>query len=104
MSHATTSTRMVKPTIDSLPAVLQFIQERGNLQNFPASRQRRMALLKAALEHELIYWNSAHGKFELTQVGCKRTDKLPPDRSSPPDLGAMRKMTVSFGDQRPLRD
>lgn len=74
MTHTTTLPRMVEPTMASLPSALQFIQERGNLQNFGTSRQRRLVLLKAALEHDLIYWNSARGKFELTESGFKRID------------------------------
>jgi len=53
--------------MDWLPEVLQFIQERGNLQNFRASRRKRSVLLKGALELDLIYWNSARGMFELTE-------------------------------------
>jgi hypothetical protein len=74
MTYATTSPRMVEPTMDWLPEVLQFIQERGNLQTFRASRHERSVLLKAALELGLIYWNSARGKFELTEGGCRRID------------------------------
>ena len=74
MTYATTSPRMVEPTMDWLPEVLQFIQERGNLQNFRASRRKRSVLLKGALELDLIYWNSARGKFELTERGSRRID------------------------------
>jgi hypothetical protein len=53
-------------------AVLEHIEKRGRLQGFPAPPREKLALMKSAIEHRLVVWDKAVGKYELTAVGHER--------------------------------
>jgi hypothetical protein len=50
------------------------MEQRANLQRFPASREEKLALMKAMTEQGLIVWNKTAGKYELTAKAHKRLE------------------------------
>ena len=52
--------------------MLEYIELRGNSLGFPATCQKRLTLVHAAIRQELIERNSAVSKFVLTTFGRQR--------------------------------
>lgn len=53
-------------------AALDHIKERGRLEGFEIGRDERLALMKAAMQQNLVMWNRTERKYELTTNGHKR--------------------------------
>jgi hypothetical protein len=50
-------------------AALAWISQQGNLDDFPGSRNERMALTTTAIRRGLVAWDRGHDRYRLTQLG-----------------------------------
>ncbi len=75
-------------------AALGHIQDRGNLDDFPADRNERRALMVTAVRRGLVAWDRRHERYELTGAGKAHLEGFPPRAkdapAAPADAGPQR--------------
>jgi hypothetical protein len=54
-------------------AALAWISQQGNLDDFPGSRNERLALMTTAIRRGLVAWDRGHDRYKLTQLGKMQT-------------------------------
>jgi hypothetical protein len=52
-----------------LGAAMTWINQQGNLDDFPRGRNERMALMATAVRRGLVAWDRGHNRYKLTQLG-----------------------------------
>jgi hypothetical protein len=70
-------------------AALTWISQQGNLDDFPGSRNERLALMTTAIRRGLVAWDRGHDRYKLTQLGKMQTACYSPNvkwtKASAPD-------------------
>jgi len=54
-------------------AALAWISQQGNLDDFPGSRNERLALMTTAIRRGLVAWDRGRDRYKLTQLGKMQT-------------------------------
>jgi hypothetical protein len=60
-------------------AALAWISQQGNLDDFPGSRNERLALMTTAIRRGLVAWDRGHDRYKLTQLGKMQTGCYSPN-------------------------
>jgi len=63
-------------------AALAWISQQGNLEDFPGSRNERLALMTTAIRRGLVAWDRGHDRYKLTQLGKTQAAGYSPDIKS----------------------
>src|SRR5437588_7794375 len=66
-----------------LGAALEHLDRRGNLDEFPATANERLALLTTANRRGLVRWNRTDSRYELTSLGRRLGIKHAPGEPDP---------------------
>lgn len=75
-------------------AAMAWIHQQGNLDDFPGSRNERLALMTTAARRGLVVWDRFHDRYRLTQLGKTQAAHYPADIKAEP--GAVRKSARLF--------
>jgi hypothetical protein len=51
---------------------IEHLEQHGNLDSFPGSRNRRLALMKIVMKQGLVAWDRSRKLYELTSLGKQR--------------------------------
>jgi hypothetical protein len=60
-------------------AALAWISHHGNLDDFPGSRNERLALMTTAIRRGLAAWDRGHDRYQLTRLGKMQASCYPPN-------------------------
>jgi len=75
-------------------AAMAWIHRQGNLDDFPGSRNERLALMTTAVRRGLVVWDRGHDRYKLTQLGKTQATGYTPNIKAAP--GAVRKSPRLF--------
>ena len=60
-------------------AALAWISQQGSLEDFPGSRNERLALMTTAIRRGLVAWDRGHDRYKLTQLGKTQAASYSPN-------------------------
>jgi len=78
-----TATALDEETM-KIGAAMAWINRQGNLDDFPGSRNERLALMTTAVRRGLVAWDRGHDRYKLTQLGKTQVAGYPPNIKAAP--------------------